>query len=148
MTPTLPGRWQTRIALLWSLGLIVTAGWMWYWDIFALSVDDLAFWQLPILLGYVTLLGLGWDILYTYLQGFRWDADWPLAFHFGAGIFEGIVVFLLFRFDVLPGLTYHPGDGWRFLLHYASVFGVTYWWVYGPMRVLFPRWRFNGGELI
>jgi len=25
MTPTLPGRWQTRVALLWTIGLALTA---------------------------------------------------------------------------------------------------------------------------
>jgi hypothetical protein len=148
MTPTLPGRWQTRVALLWTIGLALTALYTWLFGLLDAGWRSPAFWSLVILLGYVTLLGLAWDVLYDFLQGFRWDGDWPLAFHFVCGIVEGLLVFALFRLDLLPGLSYHAGDGWRFLVHYGSVFWCTYWWVFGPMRVLVPRWRFRGGELI
>jgi hypothetical protein len=148
VTPTLLGRWQTRIALVWTLGLALTVGWMQHWKLFAIPRDQPDFWKLLALLGYVTVLGLAWDILYTHLQSYRWDCDWPLVFHFICGIGEGIVVFALFRVGVLWGLTYEAGDAWRFLLHYGSVFLVIYGWSYGPMRVIAPRWRFNGGELL
>jgi len=148
MTPTLSGRWQTRIVLLWTIGLILTLALMWHWDVFSLSPRDPVFWQLLAVLGYVTLLGLGWDIVYSHLQSYRWDHDWPLIFHFVCGLIEGLVVFLLFRHNLLPGVTYHAGDELRFLVHYGLIFWVTYWWLYGPMRILAPRWRFRGGELI
>ena len=148
MTPTLLGRWQTRIALLGTLGLAITAGYMWHFGVFQLGPQHPAFYTLPAILGYVALLGLLWDVLYNYLQGFRWDRDWPLAFQFVCGIVEGIVVFVLFRFNLLPGLAYHAGEWQRFLLAYGTVWLVTYWWLFGPMRVISPRWRFRGGELI
>jgi hypothetical protein len=148
MTPTLLGRWQTRIVLLWTIGLALTLGYMQLFGLLDLGPRNPGFWTLPALLGYVTLLGLAWDVLYNYLQSFRWDRDWPLIFQFVVGIVEGIVIFVLFRFNLLPGMTYHAGDGWRFLLHYGTVWSVTYWWLFGPMRVIAPRWRFQGGELI
>jgi len=148
MTPTLLGRWQTRVAVLWTLGLAITVGYMWRFGLFDSGLRDQRFWTLIALLSYVTLLGIGWDMLYNHLQGFRWDRDWPLAFGFACGILEGIVVFVLFRFNLLPGVVYHTGDWSRFLLHYGTVFWVTYWWQPGPMRVIKPRWRFNGGELL
>ena len=143
MTPSLMGRWQTRIALLGTLGLLITVLYMWIFGF----LGNANFWTLPLVLGYVALFGLVWDLIYTYFQGFRWDRDWPLSFVFCQGIVEGILVFILFRFNLLPGLTYHDGDLIRFVLDYGTVWLVTYWWLFGPMRILFPRWRFKGGEL-
>ena len=148
MTPTLLGRWQTRIALLWTLGLALTLGYMWVFGDLSFKPGAPHSYTLLALLGYVTLLGLGWDILYNYLQSFRWDRDWPLAFHFVCGILEGIIVFVMFRLNLLPGATYNMGGWWQFLLHYGTIFWVTYWWLFGPMRVIAPRWRFRGGELL
>lgn len=148
MTPTLRGRWQTRIALLGSLGVLITLGYMWLFGAFQLGPRHPAFYTLLALLGYVALAGMLWDVLYVYLQGFRWDRDWPLSFAFVGGIVEGVVIFALFRFNLLPSVTYHAGDWWRFLAHYGTIFWVTYWWLFGPMRIIHPRWRFNGGDLI
>ena len=147
MTPTLPGRWQTRVVLLWTIGLIVTIFYMWVFGTLRLGPSNPRFWLLPALLGYVTLIGLLWDVLYNYLTQFRWDRDWPLAFHFVAGIIEGVLILILFRFNLLPGVRYEDGDWWRFLLHYGTIWFITYWWVFGPQRVVQPRWRFNGGEV-
>lgn len=148
MTPTLRGRWQTRIALLGTLGLAITAGYMWRIGAWQLGPRQPTFYMLPVLLSYVALIGLLWDLLYVYLQGFRWDRDWPLSFAFFCGIAEGALIFALFRLDWLPGAQYQTGSWRLFLLHYGTVFWVVYWWQFGPMRVLFPRWRFNGGELV
>ena len=148
MTPTLFGRWQTRVLLLWTIGLIITLVYMYVFGLFQLDRHEPRFWVLIAILGYVTIVGFAWDILYNYLQSFRWDRDWPLAYHFVAGIIEGLLIYVLFRFSLLPGVQYQDGDTIRFLLDYGTVWFVTYWWVFGPMRVLAPRWRFNGGELI
>jgi hypothetical protein len=148
MTPTLRGRWQTRIVLLGSLGVLITLGYMELFGTLRVGPRQPAFYTLPLLLGYVALAGVFWDVLYNYLQGFRWDRDWPLSFAFVCGIIEGLVIFALFRLNLLPGVTYHTGDEWRFLAHYGTIFWATYWWLFGPMRVLCLHWRFNGGELI
>lgn len=148
MTPTLKGRWQTRLFLLWTAGLVITLFYMLIFGLFGAGVSSPNFWKLPALLGYVSLIGLALDLFYIYLQSLRWDNDWPLAFQFAVGIFEGIILFVLFRFNLLPGVTYQDGDWWRFLLHYGSVWWVTYWALFGPMRVLSIRWRFFGGELL
>lgn len=147
MTPTLFGRWQTRLVLLWTLGLIATVVYMWAFDMLQLGPASPRFWVLPILLGYAALLGLLCDVLYDYVTQFRWDRDWPLAFHFVAGIVEGALLFALFRLGLLPGAQHAAGDWWRFLLFYGTIWLLTFLWVAGPMRVVQPRWRFNGGEV-
>ncbi|GAB4434882.1 MAG: hypothetical protein OHK0015_25090 [Chloroflexi bacterium OHK40] len=147
MTPTLYGRWQTRLVLLGTFGLAITLGLMWHFGVVWAGFQTPGFWELPLLLGYVVLLGLAWDGIYQAIQRHRWDGDWPLVFGFAAGVVEGGTVFALFRLGWLPGTRFDDGDAWRFLAHYGLVFLVTYWWQIGPMRVISLRWRFHGGEL-
>ena len=74
---------------------------------------------------YVGLLGLGWDILYNYLQRYMWDHDWPGVFLFFGAIAEGILLGLLIKF---VGLLYIPRDlplGW-FVIHYSLVSVIAY----------------------
>jgi hypothetical protein len=138
MTPTLLGRWQTRIAMLGTLGLLITA-------IFAWVEDSRIFFYV---LGYVALFGIGWDIGYMLLQQLRWDRDWPPVFQWAAGAWEGAFLYVILDRFGLPGI----GEGIvplrLFVLHYGSVFLVTWLWVQGPMRALFPRWRFHGGRIV
>lgn len=138
MTPTLLGRWQTRVAMLGTIGLIVTA-------LFAARYDDQTFFRV---LGYVLALGLAWDILYMGLQQFRWDRDWPAAFQVATGITEGICVYLLIDRIGLPGIAKGSVPLRLFVAHYGIVWLAVFVWVQGPMRALFPRWRFRGGRIV
>ena len=80
MTPTLQGRWQTRFYLLSTLGALISL-------LFGAFYDD---YQTPlILLVYVFLIGVLWDILYNYLQTLRWDRDWPPIFLFSISLSKG-----------------------------------------------------------
>jgi hypothetical protein len=136
MTPTLVGRWQTRILLLGTVGLIVTL-------IFGRMYHD---YRTPLaVLGYVILFGFGWDILYNVAQTFRWDHDWPPVFQLAAGIVEGIFLWAMMVLVNLPGVTPHPPFS-RFLAHYAAVWLSAFLASQGPVRTIFPRWRFNGGR--
>ncbi len=67
MTPVLYGRWQTRLFLLSTLGVLLTA-------FFAILYQD--FQTTFALLAYVFIFGLGWDVLYHLLLRLRWDRDW------------------------------------------------------------------------
>ena len=147
MTPTLIGRWQTRVVLLWTVGLAVTFVYMQRFGAFDAAASDPGRWKLPMILGYVTLLGLAWDCLFTYLQSYRWDRDWPLAYQFLAGLAEGSLVFTLFRMDLLPGARYGSEEWWQFMSHYGTVWLTIYLCQLGPMRVVLPRWRFAGAEI-
>jgi hypothetical protein len=138
VTPTLGGRWQTRILLLATLGLIVTALFA------AIYRSDLFF----LVLGYVALFGLAWDVLYVALQRFRWDRDWPAAFQVLNGIVEGALVYLLIATVGLPGIATGSIPLWLFVLQYGLVWLVTFLWAQGPMRAIFPFWRFHGGRVV
>ncbi|AFY33966.1 hypothetical protein [Calothrix sp. PCC 7507] len=142
MTPTLFGRWQTRLLLLATVGVFVSLPFA--TGVIGANPDSVYFW----ILGYVAILGLGWDVLYNYLQKFRWDRDWPAAFQLLAGIWEFSFVFCgvkIFGFlpipqpkELLPPVV--------FLLHYSVVWLAVFVVSQSLMRIIFPRWRFRGGE--
>ncbi|MFN8555899.1 MAG: hypothetical protein U0531_00600 [Dehalococcoidia bacterium] len=136
MTPTLMGRWQTRLLVLGTVGLLVTAFLALIWQ------SALVF----LVLAYVALFGLCWDVLYIALQKLRWDRDWPIAFQVANGLWEAVFLLVLIKRFGLPGIA----DGIpvaRFAIHYATVWLATFCWIQGPMRALFPRWRFYGGRV-
>ncbi|MFK0731492.1 MAG: hypothetical protein ACFKPT_18630 [Gloeotrichia echinulata GP01] len=142
MTPTLLGRWQTRLLLLATVGVLVSLPFA--TGLIASNPNSVYFW----ILGYVAIFGLGWDFVYDKLQKYRWDRDWPAAFQLGAGIWELIFVFCgvkIFGFlpiplpkDLLPPQV--------FLLHYSLVWLAVFITSQSLMRIIFPRWRFRGGE--
>ena len=137
-TPVIMGRWQTRVVLLAILGSIVAA-------IFAGARSDEGFF---IVLGYVVLFGIGWDVLYIGLQRVRWDRDWPTSFQLAAGIAEGVMVFLLLEFVGLPGIDKGAVGIGIFAAHYGVTWLVVFLWSQGPMRLTTPYWRYNGGRLV
>ncbi|OCQ94651.1 hypothetical protein BCD67_04050 [Oscillatoriales cyanobacterium USR001] len=142
MTPTLFGRWQTRIFLLATVGILVTfplvKGFV------GVKPNENYFW----VVFYVGLFGIAWDVIYDFLQKFMWDHDWPGVFQLFAGIVEGIVLGVLINLDVLPNL---PADEFVlgvFVLHYSVVWVAVYAASWIVMRLLFPISRFRGGEWI
>lgn len=136
MTMTLYGRWQTRALVLWTAGLLITL-------LFGLAYGDLLT-PLALLL-YVTLLGLGWDALYHYLQGFRWEGDWPPLFQLFGGLAEGLLVWALASGGGLPGVSPALTFG-QFAAHYLTVLLVALALMLGPVKTVFPRWRYRGGQ--
>lgn len=145
VTLTLLGRWQTRFFLLAVLGLPVTL-------FFSALYGD---WRTPpALLGYVLLLGFGWDVVYYFLQCLRWDHDWPPAFAFVAGGVEGATLWGLMQADFWGrplGLDGLPGVAaevalWQFAAHYGTVWLLTFVASLGLVQIFFPRWRFRGGQ--
>lgn len=139
MTPTLIGRWQSRIFLLATIGILFTLP-------FALNnssqqIEWIYFW----VLFYIALFGLAWDILYNYLQKFLWDHDWPGILQFIAAIVEGVFLALAIN---LIGLPYIPQDKFSlpiYIFQYSVVWIATYCASWVVMRLLFPRARFRGG---
>lgn len=143
MTPVLIGRWQTRIFLLVTVGLLVSLP-------FALGLwgpspsgefNPVFFW----VVFYVGLLGLAWDVLYNFLQQYMWDHDWPGVFQFFAAIAEGILLGLLIKFIGLPFIPQDLPLDW-FVIQYSLVSAIAYLSSWVVMRLLFPRWRFRGGQ--
>ena len=134
MTPTLFGRWQSRFFLLGTVGSLTTL-------LFAVLFRSL----IPfILLAVVMLLGLGWDVVYNRLQKRRWDRDWPPTLQLAAGVAEGLALAgLLYGARLLPA----PPPT-QFILHYTAVWLTTFLASQSLMRLLFPRWRYHGGQWI
>lgn len=146
MLPTLGGRIQTRIFLLLTVGVIVTAlitpilpgltG--------TLSANYTVTYTI---LGTVLVLGVVWEFIYHFLQQFRWEKDWPTFFGFITFINEGLLVWGLLELGLVPGANPPPPTlaFWiMFMVVWICVFAVAG----GPMRVVFIRWRFKGGRLI
>ena len=141
MTPTLLGRWQTRYFLLATVGLTVTL----LFDLGFLGSNQGSptyFW----VLAYVGIFGFFWDILYNYLQKLLWDHDWPGAIQFFACIAEGLVLGLVCKYIGLPQVDNFNIRG--FIFHYSLVSVVAFLASWVVMRLLFPRWRFQGGVWI
>ncbi|WP_427161484.1 hypothetical protein ACQFX9_08000 [Aliinostoc sp. HNIBRCY26] len=143
MTPTLLGRWQTRLLLLATVGVIVSLPFV-FGIVNPNATGAIYFW----VLGYVAVFGLVWDIIYNFLQKFRWDRDWPAAYQLLAGIWELIFVgcgVKIFGFLPVPvPKEFIPID--TFLLHYSVVWLSVFIASQSIMRILFPRSRFRGGQ--
>ncbi len=137
MTPTLFGRWQTRLFLLSTVGIIITIP---FYLLFSNNPDFF------IVLLSVFLLGLVWDTIYNFLQKLRWDHDWPGTLQLLSGIVEGIVIGVLCKTNILPVSSFFKLQ--YFIVHYIIVWLAVYTCSQTVMRVIFPRWRFRGGQLI
>lgn len=141
MTPTLLGRWQTRLAILFTVGLLITLVLGYWFDGYLFGASETVLWVLV----YVAVFGLAWDALYTFMQRWRWDSDWPPAYQFLSGVVEAAFIFALIRLGALPGV---PEDVplWMFMVHYWTVWTALFIMTQSWMRVLFPFWRFRGGQ--
>ena len=144
MTPTLIGRWQTRLAMLGVFGGLISL-------IFAVSYqpEESGFNEgFFVVLGFVAGIGLAWDFVFILLQRLRWDRDWPAVFQVLAGIAEGALIWAFLEGTGLPRIEQGTLPFGIFLGQYGSIWLVTFICVQGPMRAVFPRWRFSGGRIV
>ncbi len=146
MTPTLFGRWQTRLFLFATVGVLITLPF--YLGIIGPDLIDGEHSIYYRILGYIALFGCGWDILYNYLQKFRWDRDWPGALQLLAGIWEAIFIACVVKTVGLPSVPKEDLSLFWFTIHYSLVWSSIYIASHTLMRILFPRWRFNGGQML
>lgn len=144
MTPTFPGRLQTRWFLLALVGGLVTLliapilpGGGSLTERYETTFTVLAL---------VAVVGIGWELLYTALQQFRWEKDWPTLFGLLTGIPEGLLAWALLDAGAVPGID--GVNGSAFLLHFALVWTSVWLFANGPMRVVNLRWRYRGGRLV
>ena len=142
MTPTLAGRIQTRLVMLATVGL----AWLFIVGPFlplagpAMGVYSAGLAALLL----TAVVGIAWELLYHALQQFRWDKDWPTVFGLILGLSEGFVVYQLLSRDIpwaLTGLA-----PWPFVWQFGTIWVLIWVVVNGPLRVVFPRWRFAGGQ--
>ena len=145
MLPTLNGRLQTRVFVtlvvggLWTLlitPLLPLPG----------TLPDAYATTFVVLLA-VTVLGVGWELLYHLLQQFRWEKDWPTLFGLVTAVNEGVLLWLLLAAGAVPGID-GPVPFSAFLLQFVTTWLVVWLTVNGPMRVPFVHWRFRGGRIV
>ena len=143
MTPTLLGRIQTR----WVMVLTVGVAWLLAvgpWLPLAGPTIGNVYMTGFVTLALVAVVGTVWEFVYHLLQQLRWDKDWPTVFGLLLGVSEAAVVYQLLSrgvpVDVGP---ISPAPfAWQFGSVWLAIWAVTN----GPIRVLFPRWRFAGGR--
>jgi hypothetical protein len=137
MTPTLFGRWQTRLLLLATIGVLVSLP-------FAIADAGNAAIYFGVI-GYVAIFGIIWDVVYDRIQKYRWDRDWPAVYQLFAGIWEMLFVLCGVKLIGLPAIPKElPLD--KFLLHYSAVWLGVFIASQTLMRILFVRSRFRGGQ--
>ncbi|MEV6559790.1 hypothetical protein AB0M22_28995 [Nocardia sp. NPDC051756] len=147
MLPTLNGRIQTRVLALGVIGFFVALIITPVLPTGSLSLGQAYRVTLSILLATV-LVGVLWELLYHFLQQFRWEKDWPTLFGFLTMVNEGALMWVLVRYTTVvlpeslrPSLT-------AFLIQFVVTW-ITFWLIVnGPMRVVFHRWRFQGGRFV
>ena len=145
MVPTLPGRIQTRIFLLATVGSIVTAL---LTPLLSLPGPlSAAYRTTYIILASVLVAGIGWELLYHLLMQWRWEKDWPSLFGLLTGIPEGVVIWLLLAAHVVPGIKGSVPGG-AYLIDFIVVWLCIWLAIQGPIRVPFIRWRFHGGRIV
>ncbi|WP_330230900.1 hypothetical protein OHA40_34030 [Nocardia sp. NBC_00508] len=147
MLPTLNGRIQTRVLALSVIGFFVALIITPFLPTGSPSIGQAYRVTLSVLLATV-LVGVLWELLYHFLQQFRWEKDWPTLFGFVTILNEGALMWVLVRYTtvVLPGQL-RPSLA-AFLLQFVSTWIVFWLIVNGPMRVVFHRWRFQGGRFL
>ncbi|MGK8503334.1 hypothetical protein [Nocardia asiatica] len=147
MLPTLNGRIQTRLLALSVIGFVVALIITPVLPTGPLSIGQAYRVTLSVLLATV-LVGVLWELLYHFLQQFRWEKDWPTLFGFVTILNEGALMWVLVRYTTVvlpehlrPSLT-------AFLIQFVVTWVVFWLIVNGPMRVVFHRWRFQGGRFL
>ncbi|MFC9440835.1 hypothetical protein [Nocardia sp. NPDC057030] len=147
MLPTLNGRIQTRVLALGVIGFFVALIITPLLPTGSLSLGQAYRVTLSVLLATV-LVGVLWELLYHFLQQFRWEKDWPTLFGFLTMVNEGALMWVLVRYTtvVLPE-SLHPSLT-AFLIQFIVTWIVFWLIVNGPMRVVFHRWRFQGGRFV
>jgi hypothetical protein len=149
MTPTLTGRLQTRAFILATVGLV--------WTLIVspflsrpegAGLGDVFETTLSVLLA-VGVVGLGWEFIYHFAMQFRWEKDWPTMLGLLTGVNEFVLLWVLIESDGIPWISESiaPAFG-AYFVHFATTWVVVWLFLNGPMRLLFVRWRFRGGELL
>jgi hypothetical protein len=137
--PTLNGRIQTRVFVL------LVVGGLWTLVVGPLIGQPYSVTYLVLLA--VIVLGVGWELIYHFLQQFRWEKDWPTLFGLLTAVNEGALLWLLISVRAVPGLPREVPLG-AFLVQFLTTWIIVWLVVNGPMRVPFVHWRFRGGRLI
>ncbi len=150
MTPSLVGRIQTRLFLLFTVGLA--------WTIVVTPIlprgaalpgestaGELYGTTIAALITVAVLGAIVWEPLYHLAQQYRWEKDWPILFGLLTAIPEGIIAFAVIDDSMMASSgVAGPTTFWALFL---STWLVVWLFASGPMRVVMLRWRYRGGRL-
>ncbi len=142
MTSTYFGRVQTRLFTVFTIGLL--------WTLVLtpfLSLPAGEKYKVTLTtLGWVALLGVVvWEPIWHLLQQFRWEKDWPAMYLLLQAVPEAVLVRVVLDRTLTTAAPVGTGT---FALHFATTWLAIYFFVQGPMRVPFLRWRFRGGRIL
>ena len=142
MTSTLRGRIETRLFVVFTVGLLWT---LLVTPFLPLPGAD-AYKVTLTTLGWVALLGVVvWEPLWHLLQQFRWEKDWPAMYLILQALPEAVLVRIVLDRTLTTSAPVGVGT---FVLHFATTWLAIYLFLQGPMRVPFLRWRFRGGRIL
>ena len=139
MTFTLFGRWQIRVLLLATVGLLLTI-------LMVVRSSPAIAGQTLLTLIYLALFGLAWDFGYHQLQRLRWDGDWNGLLQFGGAVWEGLFLVTMIKVIGLPGIDRASVDLPGFIGFYTSYCVLNSISTHSLLRILSPYSRFNGGQ--
>jgi len=142
MLPTLNGRIQTRLFMLATVGVF------WTLVLTPFLPGDPDYKTTFILLACVAVLGVIWELIYHAIQQFRWEKDWPTLFGFITWVNEFLLILVLLKLDLVPGVDGPQVSTVGFLIDFLFIWMSIWLITNGPMRVPFIRWRFFGGRLV
>ncbi|MET7770637.1 hypothetical protein [Nocardia sp. NPDC005366] len=147
MLPTLLGRLQTRLFALGAVGFLVALLLTPVLPTGSSSTGQAYRATMSVLLATV-LVGLLWELLYHFLQQFRWEKDWPTIFGLLTIVNEGLLIWLLLRTTTLIVPAHLRPSATAFAIQFAITWLLFWILVNGPIRVVFHRWRYNGGRFL
>jgi hypothetical protein len=139
MTPTLFGRWQMRLFLLPTVGLLVSSP-------FALGLFSPKSLSYLYLLLYMGICGALSDVVAQQIQKLRWDSDWPGLLQFVGALGEGVLLAVLLKVNQLPGINTNVLPMQWLLLQYAIASVAMFLATHSLLRILFPHSRYRGGQ--
>jgi hypothetical protein len=139
MTFTLFGRWQIRVLLLASVGMLLML-------LMVVRSSPSIAGQTFLTLLYLGLFGLGWDFGYHQLQRLRWDGDWNGLLQLGGAVWEGLFLVVVIQAVGLPGIDRTNFNLPGFMGFYTSFSLLNSIVAHSLLRILSPYSRFNGGQ--
>jgi hypothetical protein len=139
MTFTLFGRWQIRVLLLATVGLLLTIS-------IAIKSGSTSAGQTFLTLIYLGIFGIVWDLVYHQIQRLRWDGDWNGLLQLGGAIWEGVFFVILVKLIGLPGIDRANFNLPGFIGFYTLLSTLNFAIAHSLLRILSPYSRFNGGQ--
>jgi hypothetical protein len=139
MTHTLQGRWQIRVLLILTIGLLMTIA-------IAIKSGVVIAGQIFFTMIYLAIFGIGWDAVYHQLQRLRWDGDWNGLLQMAGAIWEGIFLTIVIKLIGLPGIDRAEFSMPGFISFYIVFTLLNFLAANSLLRILMPDSRFKGGQ--